>query len=49
MPSVWSCNEWDPLDVIPLGLRHSKMMGGGPHCVNLAHAPQGNAAEVLRL
>jgi N-dimethylarginine dimethylaminohydrolase len=23
------------LDVIPLKLRHSKMLGGGPHCVTL--------------
>jgi hypothetical protein len=23
------------LDVIPLRLRHSKMLGGGPHCVTL--------------
>ncbi|HZD30171.1 MAG TPA: inosamine-phosphate amidinotransferase 1, partial [Candidatus Angelobacter sp.] len=23
------------LDVVPLKLRHSKMMGGGPHCVTL--------------
>ena len=27
--------ETPGLDVIPLKLRHSKMMGGGPHCVTL--------------
>ena len=27
--------EKEGLDVIPLKIRHSKMMGGGPHCVTL--------------
>ena len=27
--------EWEGLDVIPLKLRHSKLLGGGPHCVTL--------------
>jgi N-dimethylarginine dimethylaminohydrolase len=27
--------EKEGLDVIPLRLRHSKMLGGGPHCVTL--------------
>jgi hypothetical protein len=27
--------EKEGLDVIPLKFRHSKMMGGGPHCVTL--------------
>ena len=27
--------EKNGLDVIPLRLRHSKMMGGGSHCVTL--------------
>ena len=27
--------EREGLDVIPLKLRHSKLLGGGPHCVTL--------------
>jgi len=27
--------EKEGLDVIPLKLRHSKLLGGGPHCVTL--------------
>ena len=27
--------EKQGLDVIPLRLRHSKLLGGGPHCVTL--------------
>jgi N-dimethylarginine dimethylaminohydrolase len=27
--------EKEGLDVIPLKLRHAKMLGGGPHCVTL--------------
>ncbi len=27
--------EKEGLDVIPLRVRHSKLLGGGPHCVTL--------------
>jgi glycine amidinotransferase len=27
--------EKEGLDVIPIKLRHAKMLGGGPHCVTL--------------
>jgi N-dimethylarginine dimethylaminohydrolase len=33
--SLMKLLEKNGLDVIPLRLRHSKMMGGGPHCVTL--------------
>ena len=34
-PALIKLLERHGLDVIPLKLRHSKMMGGGPHCVTL--------------
>jgi N-dimethylarginine dimethylaminohydrolase len=34
-PTLIKLLEKEGLDVIPLKLRHSKMMGGGPHCVTL--------------
>ena len=34
-PTLIRLLERHGLDVIPLKLRHSKMMGGGPHCVTL--------------
>jgi N-dimethylarginine dimethylaminohydrolase len=34
-PSLIKLLESKGLDVIPLRLRHSKMLGGGPHCVTL--------------
>ena len=34
-PSLIKLLEKNGLDVIPLRLRHSKMLGGGPHCVTL--------------
>jgi hypothetical protein len=34
-PSLIKLLEKEGLDVIPLRLRHSKMLGGGPHCVTL--------------
>lgn len=34
-PSLIKLLEKRGLDVIPLRLRHSKMLGGGPHCVTL--------------
>src|SRR6188768_2485180 len=34
-PTLIKTLEKEGLDVIPLKLRHSKMMGGGPHCVTL--------------
>ena len=34
-PSLIRLLEKEGLDVIPLRLRHSKMLGGGPHCVTL--------------
>jgi N-dimethylarginine dimethylaminohydrolase len=34
-PTLIKLLEKHGLDVIPLKLRHSKMMGGGPHCVTL--------------
>jgi N-dimethylarginine dimethylaminohydrolase len=34
-PTLIKLLEKRGLDVIPLKLRHSKMMGGGPHCVTL--------------
>jgi len=34
-PSLIRLLEKEGLDAIPLRLRHSKMLGGGPHCVTL--------------
>jgi N-dimethylarginine dimethylaminohydrolase len=34
-PALIKLLEKQGLDVIPLKLRHSKMLGGGPHCVTL--------------
>jgi N-dimethylarginine dimethylaminohydrolase len=34
-PSLIRLLEKEGLDVIPLKLRHSKLLGGGPHCVTL--------------
>ncbi len=34
-PSLIKLLEKEGLDVIPLKLRHSKLLGGGPHCVTL--------------
>ena len=34
-PTLIKMLEKEGLDVIPLKLRHSKMLGGGPHCVTL--------------
>ena len=34
-PALMKLLEKEGLDVIPLKLRHSKMLGGGPHCVTL--------------
>jgi N-dimethylarginine dimethylaminohydrolase len=34
-PALMKLLEKEGLDVIPLQLRHSKMLGGGPHCVTL--------------
>jgi len=34
-PALIKLLEKEGLDVIPLKLRHSKMLGGGPHCVTL--------------
>ena len=34
-PSLIKLLEKHGLDVIPLKLRHSKLLGGGPHCVTL--------------
>ena len=34
-PSLIKFLENEGLDVIPLELRHSKLLGGGPHCVTL--------------
>ena len=34
-PALIKLLEQNGLDVIPLRLRHSKLMGGGPHCVTL--------------
>jgi N-dimethylarginine dimethylaminohydrolase len=34
-PALMKLLEKHGLDVIPLRLRHSKMLGGGPHCVTL--------------
>jgi len=34
-PALITLLEKHGLDVIPLKLRHSKMLGGGPHCVTL--------------
>jgi N-dimethylarginine dimethylaminohydrolase len=34
-PALMRLLEKEGLDVIPLKLRHSKMLGGGPHCVTL--------------
>ena len=34
-PTLIKILEKEGLDVIPLKLRHSRMMGGGPHCVTL--------------
>ena len=34
-PALMKLLEKHGLDVIPLKLRHSKMLGGGPHCVTL--------------
>jgi N-dimethylarginine dimethylaminohydrolase len=34
-PTLIKLLEREGLDVIPLNLRHSKLLGGGPHCVTL--------------
>jgi N-dimethylarginine dimethylaminohydrolase len=34
-PALMKLLERERLDVIPVKLRHSKMLGGGPHCVTL--------------
>jgi arginine deiminase len=34
-PALIKLLEKQGLDVIPLKLRHSKMLGGGPHCTTL--------------
>ena len=34
-PALMKLLEKEGLDVIPLKLRHSKMLGGGPHCTTL--------------
>jgi len=34
-PTLIKFLEKQGLDVIPLKLRHSKMLGGGPHCITL--------------
>jgi len=34
-PTLMKTLEKEGLDVIPLKLRHSKLLGGGPHCVTL--------------
>jgi N-dimethylarginine dimethylaminohydrolase len=34
-PTLIKILEKEGLDVIPLKLRHSKLLGGGPHCVTL--------------
>ena len=34
-PTLIKTLEREGLDVIPLKLRHSKLLGGGPHCVTL--------------
>jgi N-dimethylarginine dimethylaminohydrolase len=34
-PSLIKLLEKEGLDVIPLKLRHSKLLGGGPHCITL--------------
>jgi N-dimethylarginine dimethylaminohydrolase len=34
-PTLMKVLEREGMDVIPLTLRHSKMLGGGPHCVTL--------------
>ena len=34
-PTLIKLLEGEGLDVIPLKLRHSKLLGGGPHCVTL--------------
>jgi N-dimethylarginine dimethylaminohydrolase len=41
-PTLMKLLEKHGLDVIPLRLRHSKMMGGGPHCVTLDVRRTGN-------
>ena len=33
--------EKEGLDVIPLKLRHAKLLGGGLHCVTSGHPPKG--------
>jgi N-dimethylarginine dimethylaminohydrolase len=34
-PTLMKLLEKEGLDVVPLKLRHSKLLGGGPHCVTL--------------
>src|SRR5262249_57715462 len=34
-PTLMKLLEREGLDIIPLKLRHAKMLGGGPHCVTL--------------
>jgi N-dimethylarginine dimethylaminohydrolase len=34
-PTLMKVLEQEGMDVIPLTLRHSKLLGGGPHCVTL--------------
>ena len=48
-PSLIKLLEKHGLDVIPLKLRHSKLLGGGPHCVTLDIRRTGHAAAILRL
>jgi hypothetical protein len=48
-PTLIKLLEREGLDVIPLKLRHSKLLGGGPHCVTLDCSPKRDVGTVFRL
>src|SRR4029078_12334333 len=43
-PTLIKLLEGEGLEVIPLKLRHSKLLGGGPHCVTLDVRTEGHFA-----
>ena len=45
-PTLIKLLEKQGLDVIPLRLRHSKMLGGGPHCVTLTSAETESSSDI---
>jgi N-dimethylarginine dimethylaminohydrolase len=47
-PALIKLLEKQGLDVIPLKLRHSKMLGGGPHCVTLDIRRNGKLERYFR-